>query len=118
MRILDVDQVPPLDAAVLTAHLVTGEAVHAAYSAPTGAILFTDRRILMVQREHLLEARIETSSWPYRAVRHFSIQEGEAEDSRTAMRIWLGDETHPLHLRANPGADLRALQGLLADKLG
>ena len=89
----------------------------AAFVAPTGAVLFTDRRILLAQREHLLEARIETSSWPYRSVRHFSIQEGEAADSRAAVRIWLGEEAHPLHLRGNPGTDLRALQRLLADRL-
>jgi len=116
MRILDVDQAPA-DAAPLSGHLVAGETVHAAYVAPTGSILFTDRRIVIAQREHLLEARIETSSWPYRTVHHFSIQEGEAAESRTAVRIWLGDEAHPLHLRGNPGTDLRALQHLLADKL-
>ncbi|HEX8223731.1 MAG TPA: PH domain-containing protein [Allosphingosinicella sp.] len=118
MRILDVDQAPAAEAATLTDHLVSGEAVHAAYVAPTGAILFTDRRILIAQREHLLEARIETSSWPYRSVRHFSIQEGEAADSRVAVRIWFGDEAQPLHLRGNSGTDLRVLQRLLAERLG
>ena len=117
MRILDVDQASPAEAARLTPHLVGGEAVLAAYVAPTGAILFTDRRILIAQREHLLEARTETSSWPYRSVKHFSIQEGESSDSRAAVRIWLGDEAHPLHLRANPGTELGALQALLADRL-
>ncbi|HEX8124528.1 MAG TPA: PH domain-containing protein [Allosphingosinicella sp.] len=117
MRILDVDQSPAADSARLTAHLVPGEAVHSAFVAPTGAILFTDRRILLAQREHLLEARIETSSYPYRAVRHFSIQEGESAESRSTVRIWLGDEAQPLHLRANPGTDLRPLQRLLAERL-
>lgn len=117
MRILDVDSAPAADAAGLTDHLVTGEAIQAAFVAPTGAVLFTDRRILLVQREHLLEARIETSSYPYRSVRHFSIQEGEAAQSRSMVRIWLGDEAQPLHLRANPGTDLRPLQRLLAERL-
>lgn len=117
MRILDVDQAPPTEAAALTGHLVPGEVVHAAFVAPTGVILFTGGRIVIAQREHLLEARIETSSWPYRAVRHFSIQEGESAESRSAVRIWLGDEAQPLHLRANPGTDLRPLQRLLADRI-
>jgi hypothetical protein len=117
MRILDVDQSPPSAAADLTAHLVDGETVHAAFVAPTGIILFTDRRILLAQREHLLEVRTETSSYPYRSVRHFSIQEGESEESRSTVRIWLGDEPQPLHLRANPGTDLRPLQKLLAERL-
>src|SRR3954471_21200697 len=118
MRILDVDQSPPAEAARLTAHLIEGEIVHAAFVAPTGIILFTDRRILLAQREHLLEVKIETSSYPYREVRRFSIQEGEAGASRSGIRIWLGDEAHPLHLRANAGADLRPLQRLLAERLG
>jgi hypothetical protein len=117
MRILDVDQSPPAEAAALTPHLIAEETVHAAFVAPTGALLFTDRRILLAQREHLLEARTETSSYSYRAVRHFSIQEGESADSRTALRIWLGDEPQPLHLRSNPGTDLRPLQRLLADRM-
>ncbi|HYI39227.1 MAG TPA: PH domain-containing protein [Allosphingosinicella sp.] len=117
MRILDVDSAPAAGAADLTPHLVTGETVQSAFVAPTGVILFTDRRIMIAQREHLLEARIETSSYPYRTVRHFSIQEGEAAESRSTIRIWLGDEPQPLHLRANPGTDLRPLQRLLADRL-
>ena len=117
MRILDVDQIAPAEAAALTDHLIPGEEVHAVFRAPTGAILFTDRRIVIAQREHLLEARVETSSWSYRSVGHFSIQEGEAADSRVALRIWLGDEPQPLHLRAGPGTDLRPLQRLLAGKL-
>jgi hypothetical protein len=117
MRILDVDSTEPGQAAALTDHLIAGEIVDAAYVAPTGAVLFTSRRILLVQREHLLEARIETSSYPYRAVRHFSIQEAEAAASRTTVRIWLGDEPQPLHLRGNAGTDLRDLQRLLADRV-
>jgi hypothetical protein len=117
MRILDVDQAPTGEAAALTPHLAPGETIDAAFAAPTGAILFTDRRIVIAQREHLLEVRTETSSYPYRSVRHFSIQEGESAGSRSAVRIWLGDEAQPLHLRANPGTDLRPLQRLLADRL-
>ena len=118
MRILDVDPSPPAEAAGLTPHLVDGETVHAAFVAPTGAVLFTDRRILLFQREHLLEARVETSSWPYRSVQHFSIQEGESEESRSSLRIWLGNEPQPLHLRATAAGALRALQALLAERLG
>jgi hypothetical protein len=116
MRILDVEPARAADAKAITGHLVEGEAVTAAFVSPTGAVLFTDRRILLVQREHLLDARVETSSYPYREVRHFSIQEGE--DGRSQIRIWLGDEDHPLQLRASPGNDLAAVQRLLAERLG
>jgi hypothetical protein len=117
MRILDVEPVRSAEAPGLTAHLVAGEVVHAAFVSPTGSILFTERRILLVQREHLLEEKVETSSWPYREVKHFSIQEGSGGGGRAALKIWLGAEPQPLHLRAGPDAGLEALQRLLAERI-
>jgi hypothetical protein len=116
MRILDVDSATSAEAVRLSPHLVQGETVHAAFVATTGAVLFTDRRIVLVQREHLLEEKVETTSWPWRELRHFAIQEGAA--GRSGVRMWMGDEPQPLHLRANPGTDLSALQRLLATMIG
>jgi hypothetical protein len=117
MRILDVEPVAAAEVGRLTPHLIEGEAVHAAFVSPTGAILFTERRILMTLREHLLEEKVETSSWPYREVRHFSIQEAGSGGGRSALRIWLGAEPQPLHLRADGGETVIALQQLLAERL-
>jgi Bacterial PH domain len=115
VRILDVEPVLPGEAAELTPHLSHGEAVDAAFVSATGTLLFTDLRLLLVTREHLLEERVETTSWPYREVRHFAVQ--EIPDGRASLRIWLGDEPQPLHLRARAGVDLGAVQRLLAARL-
>ncbi|MEA3004622.1 MAG: hypothetical protein QOH81_3410 [Sphingomonadales bacterium] len=117
MRIFDVDETRPAEAAALTAHLIAGETVRAAFVSPAGSILFTDRRILLVQREHLLEERVETSSYSWREVRRFALQESVSKDGLVQLRIWLGEEDHPLHLRARPGTDLRPLQRLLVEQL-
>jgi hypothetical protein len=118
MRILDVDEATPDDVAGIARFLVEGERVEAAFVSPTGLIAFTDRRILLSQREHLLEEKIETSSFPYREVRHVSLTEGRAGEGRSVLKIWLAAEPQPLHLRADGGANLLALQRLLAGKLG
>jgi Bacterial PH domain len=117
MRILDVDQVAPSEAPGLTDHLIDGEEVHAAFVSATGLLLFTEIRILIVQREHLIDERLETMSYPYRELRHFSITEGREAGTRCALRIWLGAEPQPLHLRANDAADLAGVHRLLAAKL-
>lgn len=115
MRILDVDAASAAEAQVLSGHLIEGEVVHAAFVSATGAVLFTGRRILLIQREHLLDARVETTSYPYREVRHFSML--EVDDGRSAIRIWIGDEPQPLNLRARPGTDFAVLQRLLTDRV-
>ena len=112
---MDIEPVAAREANGLTPHLIEGEGVLAAFASPTGAVLFTERRILLSLREHLLEEKVETSSWPYRELRHFSIQEGSG--GRSAVRIWLGSEPQPLHLRAAGGPEIDALQRILAEKL-
>ena len=115
MRILDVDPISSREAAGLTPHLAESEGIDAAFVSATGTLLVTDLRLLLVTREHLLEERVETTSWPYREIRHFAIQ--ESADGRASLRIWVGDEPQPLHLRARAGVDLGPLQRLLATRL-
>lgn len=117
MRILDVDEAAPAEVAGVERFLIEDERVEAAFVSPTGLILFTDRRILLSQREHLLEEKVETGSFPYREMRHFSLQEGQSAESRSVLKIWLADEPQPLHLRANGGTLFLSLQRLLAGKL-
>jgi hypothetical protein len=116
MRILDVDRVASADVSTLTGHLLPGEIVHLAFRSATGAIIFADTRMILILRENLLEEKVETSSYSYRSVRHFSLTEAGGSGSRGNLRIWLGDE-QPLQLRAAAVADLAALQLHLATKL-
>jgi hypothetical protein len=117
MRIFDVDTIAPADGGSATDHLLPGEVVEEAFRAATTTILFTDRRIVTVQLHVLLSERLETSSFSYRTMRQFSVLEAAPPQSRSEVRIWLGSDAHPLHLRANEGTDLAPLQRLLAEKL-
>jgi len=117
MRILDVEAVVPAEARAITEHLVPGEDVQAVFRSPSAAVLFTATRILLVERNSLLDEKVETSSFSYRAMRQFSLTEASGEGVRVAVKIWLGADPQPLHLRAASGTDLRPLQQLLAGKL-
>lgn len=117
MRIMDVDAVAAAERAQLTDRLLPDEDVEQAFHAASTTILFTDRRIVTVQRQTLLSERIETTSYSYRSIRQFSLLEGVAGESRQEIRIWIGADAQPLHLRANGGTDLAPLQRLLAARL-
>ena len=117
MRILDVESVAPSEAGALTEHLVEGEQVRAAFRSPSASVVFTDRRILLIQIETLLDEKVETSSFSYRAMRQFSLTEASGANGRSALKIWLGAEPQPLQLRSSGGEALPALQRLLAEML-
>jgi hypothetical protein len=117
MRILDVDAVAPAEAGGITEHLVPGEEVRIAFRSPTAAVLFTAGRIVLVERNSLLDEKVETSSFSYRAMKQFSFGEASGAGAREAVKIWLGADPQPLHLRAAAGTDLRPLQQFLAGRL-
>ena len=114
---MDVDHIEPRDRGGVTNRLLPDEQVHEAFRSTSMAILFTDRRIITIQRNTLLTERIETTSFSYRSIRQFSVLEGTPEEQRSELKIWLGAEPQPIHLRAHGGTDLAPLQHLLASKL-
>ncbi len=117
MRIFIVDSVAGEARAGLTDQLISGERIEQAFRAPTTTILFTDRRIVTIQLQVLLAERVETSSYSYRTIRQFSMLQGTPPESRCEIRVWLGADPQPLHLRANEGTDLGPLHRLLAEKM-
>ncbi len=117
MRIFDVDAIDPQDPAALSNQLLPGEVVHQAFKATSTTILFTERRIMTAQLHTLLNERLETSSYSYGAMRQFSALQGAPGESRSEVKIWIGADAQPLHLRANAGTDFTPLQQLLAQKL-
>jgi hypothetical protein len=117
MRIFDVDSIAPSERGSLTDQLLPEEAIQHAFRAASTTILFTDRRILTMQLHVLLTERLETSSFSYRSIRQFSTLRGASSEGRSEVKIWLGGDAQPLHLRANEGTDLAGLHRLLAEML-
>jgi hypothetical protein len=117
MRIFNVDSIGRTERGATTDQLLPEETIEEAFRTPNSTILFTDRRIIIMQVQNLLSERIETSSYSYRAMQQFSMIQGAPPESRSEVRIWLAADPQPLHLRANQGADLDPLHRLLARKM-
>ena len=117
-RTFDVDPIDPRDHPDFADHLLPGERIELGFRGERTTVLFTDRRIVTVQLQVVISERIETTSISYRAIRLFSLNRGVAGEGRSEFKIQLESEAHPLHLRANPGTDFTALQGLLAGRIG
>ena len=114
---MSVEAVAPTDGAGLAGELLPGETVLEAYRATTGAVLFTDRRILVIRHESVLFERRRTTSYSYRALHHFSALEGDPAECGDEMILWLGNEADSLHLRAGAETRFKMLERLLAERL-
>jgi hypothetical protein len=114
MRTFDVAALDPADFGDFADHLLSGERIEAGFRGETTSVLFTDRRIVTVQRQVVISERIESTSISYRAVRQFSLNRPLDGTGRSEFRILLESDAHPLHLRAHAGTDFAPLEALLA----
>jgi hypothetical protein len=117
LRTFDVAALAPEDFSAFSQHLLAGERPALGFRGETTTLLFTDRRIVMVQLQIVISERIETTSISYRAVRQFSLNRAVSGEGRSEFRILIESEQHPLHMRAAPGTDFAPLQELLAARL-
>jgi len=117
MRTFDVAPLPRGDHADVAGYLLAGERIEMAFRGETTTVLFTDRRIVTIQRQVVISERIETTSISYRAIRQFSLNQGAGGEGRSEFRILLESDSHPLHLRAHPGTDFGPLEALLAARM-
>ncbi|MEV6772829.1 PH domain-containing protein [Nocardia sp. NPDC051030] len=91
-----------------------GETVHAAYLLVRDAILFTDRRLIMVDKQGLTGRKVSYHSVPYRAITHFSVETAGTFDLDAELMIWVSGSHEPIQKRFNRQVDIYEVQGILS----
>src|SRR5919112_4476611 len=93
--------------------LAPGEQVHAAYLLVRDAFLFTDRRLILVDKQGVTGRKIEYHSVPYRAVTHFSVETAGTFDLDAELKIWLSGGAL-IAKQFGKGVDVYEVQAILS----
>ncbi|HEX8520243.1 MAG TPA: PH domain-containing protein [Pseudonocardia sp.] len=93
--------------------LAQGEQVYAAYVLVRDAILFTDRRLILVDKQGVTGRKVEYHSVPYRAVTHFSVETAGTFDLDAELTIWISGG-QSIARQFGKGVDVYEVQALLA----
>jgi hypothetical protein len=91
-----------------------GEQVHAAYQLVRDAFLFTDRRLIMVDKQGVTGRKVEYHTVPYRAITHFSVETAGTFDLDAELKIWLSGSPVPIQKQFGKGVDVYEVQALLS----
>lgn len=94
--------------------LTEGEQVHAAYVLVRDAILFTDRRLILVDKQGVTGRKIEYHTLPYRTITHFSVETAGTFDLDAELKIWMPGAAGPITAQFGKGVDVYEVQALLA----
>ena len=91
-----------------------GEQVHAAYQLVRDAFLFTDRRLILVDKQGMTGRKIEYHTVPYRSISHFSVETAGTFDLDAELKIWLSGSPTPIAKQFGKGVDVYEVQALLS----
>ena len=94
--------------------LGNGEQVHAAYLLVRDAFLFTDRRLILIDKQGLTGRKIEYHTLPYRSITHFSVETAGTFDLDAELKIWLSGSPQPISKQFGKGVDVYEVQALLS----
>jgi len=94
--------------------LAPGEKIEKAYQLIRDMFVFTDKRLIFVNRQGLTGNKVEYQSIPYRSITRFSIETAGTFDLDAELKLWLTGTANPIQLQFNKKLSIYAVQSVLA----
>ena len=94
--------------------LAPGEKVEHAYQLIRDYFVFTDKRLVLVDKQGLTGSKAEYHSIPYRSITHFSIETGGTLDMDAELKIWISSTPAPILKQFNNRLSIYEVQAVLA----
>ncbi|MCD0482343.1 PH domain-containing protein [Streptacidiphilus sp. ASG 303] len=91
------------------------EQVHAAYLLIRDTILFTDRRLVLVDKQGITGKKTEYHSIPYRSITHFAVETAGTFDLDAELKIWVSGTQLPIQKTFTKGVDIYEVQAILTE---
>jgi len=94
--------------------LAQGESIEKAYRLIRDMFLFTNRRLILVDKQGLTGRKIEYHSIPYRSITHFAIETAGHFDLDAELKLWVTGTAEPIAKQFNRSLNIYELQQVLA----
>ncbi|NTV48945.1 MAG: PH domain-containing protein [Geobacteraceae bacterium] len=94
--------------------LMDGEIIEVGFVVARDTLLFTNKRLILVDIQGISGRQIEYLSIPYGNITKFSVQTGESFDLNAELKIWIGSDTIPLEKKFNKDINVYEVQKVLA----
>jgi hypothetical protein len=94
--------------------LAQGEKIYAAFDWVRDAMLFTNGRLILVDKQGVTGKKIEYLSIPYRSITHFAVQTEGHLMAEATLTIWIDNVKDPIEKEFNDKVDIYQVQGVLA----
>jgi hypothetical protein len=93
--------------------LIAGENALKAYKVIRDLFIFTDKRLILIDKQGISGKKVEYLSVPYRAITHFAVETAGTFDRDSEIKIWISGG-HFITKEIKKGIDISDLQRILA----
>ena len=94
--------------------MAPGETLQRAFALMRDLIVFTDRRVLFVNKQGLTGSKVEYLSVPYRAIVMYSLETAGHFDMECDLKIWVSSQAVPLTHSLGRNSGAQAIIAILA----
>ena len=77
-------------------------------------IVFTNKRLILIDKQGVTGKKVEIQSIPYRSVTRFAIETVGNFDMDSEMKIWLSGHSQPIERKLRARADIAGVQRIFA----
>jgi Bacterial PH domain len=94
--------------------LLPEEPVEVAFKVIRDLWVFTDRRLILVDKQGITARKVDYLVVPYRAITSYSIETAGTLDMDSELKIWTSGRTDPIEKTLKRGANIRGIQTAIA----
>ncbi|MFC4402187.1 PH domain-containing protein [Gracilibacillus xinjiangensis] len=94
--------------------LSSGEQVEKAYKLIRDLFVFTNKRLILVDKQGITGKKTEILSLPYKNVTYFSIETAGNFDLDAELKIWVSGSSAPIQKQFNKSLNIYEVQSVLA----
>jgi hypothetical protein len=94
--------------------LIEGEAMVKAFRTVRDLFVFTDKRLILINKQGITGRKAEYHSIPYHSISHFVVETAGTFDLDADMKIYISGLAVPYEREFKRGADIRGVQKTLA----
>jgi len=102
----------------LTQLLASSEKVEHAYKLIRDLMVFTNKRLILVDKQGVTGKKTEYHSIPYKNITHFSVETAGTFDLDAELKIWISGSATPIEKTFNKQLNIYKVQSVLAEYIG
>jgi hypothetical protein len=86
--------------------LADGEQIEQAFRLVRDLYVFTNRRLILVDKQGLTGSKVEYHSIPYRSITHFAVETAGHFDRDSELKLWISGNPIPIQREFRKGANI------------